>query len=308
MLPPSQTDSHLDDQDKQPFLELSEVVHQDSGEDDGEDDGDDVNEGESSSDQLSHRSEDVEGDDGLGVSGETLDFDPTALEHQIAQLLSQNATTASTALFQAAAQQLQGTNLVEGLNGLAAVLQAAQQAHAQSAPAAASTRGVPSFNTLTADNDPPDTVTPQRNEDEKEDELDDRMMTTGTSHRHETPSAGPASFNDFSDILSHLSAQLDQPTASTSSSPHQSSAHAAPQPATQVIPLSGFDQQAEAELSGQKLHACDVCQKPFTRKSDLRRHTRIHTGEKPYVCPHPGCGKAFIQVCLHLVLHTIPLI
>lgn len=43
----------------------------------------------------------------------------------------------------------------------------------------------------------------------------------------------------------------------------------------------------------QDRYICQTCSKAFSRPSSLRIHSHSHTGEKPFKCPHEGCGKAF---------------
>ena len=51
---------------------------------------------------------------------------------------------------------------------------------------------------------------------------------------------------------------------------------------------------------------CDIaeggCGKTFTTRSDLKKHVRTHTNERPYECKQRGCGKAFM-ISHHLKNH-----
>ena len=60
-----------------------------------------------------------------------------------------------------------------------------------------------------------------------------------------------------------------------------------------------------AKKSKLKKHSCPHCNKAFSTARDLKKHIRVHTGEKPYVCQR--CDKRFSQkvhLTVHMRLHT----
>ncbi len=44
-----------------------------------------------------------------------------------------------------------------------------------------------------------------------------------------------------------------------------------------------------------KSFACMKCSACFSKYNALKVHQKIHTGQKPYTCPFPGCGKSFVE-------------
>lgn len=63
----------------------------------------------------------------------------------------------------------------------------------------------------------------------------------------------------------------------------------------------------ESFHQGIKKFFCEICNKGLSSKQNMREHSFIHQGTKPYVCTVPNCPETFRQLSqlkMHKVIHS----
>lgn len=60
-----------------------------------------------------------------------------------------------------------------------------------------------------------------------------------------------------------------------------------------IVSVSSRRRSGQLSRSGKRRYECVTCGKTFTTSGHVARHNRIHTGEKNFQCPEPGCSQRF---------------
>jgi uncharacterized Zn-finger protein len=59
--------------------------------------------------------------------------------------------------------------------------------------------------------------------------------------------------------------------------------------------FDGDERPSKRRCDPTPLFTCSLCPKSFTRRTTLNSHQRQHTGDRPFLCDFPECGKTFAQ-------------
>lgn len=118
--------------------------------------------------------------------------------------------------------------------------------------------------------------------------------THSTHSSISSASTYPSYYGSMDSSVSEYSSQSDMESVSSRTLPRPSGLIGTNMPPAPQSMMGQFNSKLSS--STQKKHKCKVCDKRFTRPSSLQTHMYSHTGEKPYACEVPGCGRHFSVV------------